>query len=121
MTRKKTGRKNLSRIETWKGRRFRVTRNSRGRFVKVHKIRRYTRGRTARRKWKTQVGRRRWRVGVQVTFPIQKRIILEGRWRGEKKEVSRRGSGRELYNFVRNEMINANRHEGWDERPQVFS
>jgi len=52
---------------------------------------------------------------------VPKMIRLEGRFQGERKTVRERGSGKDLFRFVRKEMDKADRGEGWDARPKVIS
>jgi hypothetical protein len=52
---------------------------------------------------------------------LPKRITLKGRWKGKRKITEKTGTGRDLYDFVRNEMTKAEEHEGWDGKPEVFS
>lgn len=54
-------------------------------------------------------------------MPFQKTVTLRGRWKGEPKIRHKTGTGRDLYNFVRNEMAKAEEGKGWDAKPDVFS
>jgi len=87
MTRKRAWRKSLHRTETWKGKRVKVTRSNRGRFVSWHKIRRYRRGVTAKRAWRTGVSRRGARFGGGKGVAV---------WSGSKR-IQMHGSGQQLY------------------------
>jgi len=63
--------------------------------------------------------RRKPSVGFPQVFP--KRVILRGRWKGKTKEIEKTGEGRDLYGWVKDNMIEAKRREGWDSKPQVMS
>jgi hypothetical protein len=97
-TRRKT--RGGRRIEKWKGKRgrVRVRRNRKGQFVTWRKLRRYTRGKTAKRKWGTTARTRKWAARAG------KRRILGGRgaavWGGNKR-IEIRGTGRNSYNAVK--------------------
>lgn len=95
MTKKKFWRKSLHRTETWKGKRVKVTRNRRGRFVTWHRIRKYRRGATARRRWKAEIARARWKTRA-VRFG-GRGIAAYGTVHGKSKRVQMKGSGKQLY------------------------
>jgi hypothetical protein len=92
-------RKSLHRTETWKGkRRIRVTRNRKGQFVTWHKVRHYTRGKTAKQRWAT-TARTRKRTSRARTAPSfgGKGVAV---WKGNKR-IQMSGSGRDLYNAMK--------------------
>jgi hypothetical protein len=93
MTKKRTWRKSLHRTETWKGKRVKVTRNNKGRFVTWHKIRPYRRGVTAKGKWKVGAARR----GFGAIKFGGKNVAAYGTVHGESKRVQMHGSGTQLY------------------------
>jgi hypothetical protein len=87
------------RTESWSKRgRVRVRRNRRGQFVTWHKVRRYTRGKTAKRRWGTQARKTKWttRVG-KIRVGGGKGVAVYG----GKKRIQMRGSGRDLYNAMK--------------------
>lgn len=92
---KKTG----ARVETWKGKRVRVSRSSNGRFASWHKIRPY-RHRQAARHWASASQSRQYAL-----IQGQKRVAAYGTTRNWKGRIKRNrieivGSGRALYNAV---------------------
>lgn len=94
-TKRKSRRRGGRRTESWKGKRVRVRRNRKGQFITWHKVRRYTRGKTARQKWGTTVRTRAWtsrgkRVGGN-------HVSAYSTADGESKRVQMSGSGQSLY------------------------
>jgi hypothetical protein len=89
-------RKSLHRTEKWKGKRGRVkvTRNTKGQFVTWHRVRRYTRGTTARQKWETTARKMKWTIG---TATGGKGVAVYG----GNKRIQMRGSGTELYKAMK--------------------
>jgi len=86
-------RKSLHRTEKWKGNRGRVkvTRNTKGQFVTWRKVRRYTRGKTARQKWETAPRRTEWRISQGKGVAVY----------GGNKRIQMRGSGLDLYKAMK--------------------
>jgi hypothetical protein len=78
------------------------------------------RGTTAQRKWKKR--QRDWRRGrVREKKPEEgwgnKKVVLQGRIDGKRVLDTRRGSGKELYDFIKAEMDSGD----WDTRPSIVS
>lgn len=78
------------------------------------------RGTTAQKTWRRR--QRDWRRGrVREKRPTKetwgKRVILQGRINGDRVEVTRDGTGKELYDFVKDEIKNGD----WDHRPKIAS
>lgn len=86
------------RTETWKGKRVRVTRNKRGRFVTWRKVRRYTRGKTAKQKWGTTARERKWKARTGRGKRIGgSHIAVYGSAHGKNKRIQMGGSPQQLY------------------------
>lgn len=105
-----TKRKPLHRTETWKGKRVRVTRNARGRFVTWHKIRHYTKEAKGKRKTAATHAVARARIIRRPLFG--KCVAVYGttvNTRGERKNnrIELYGSGKAKYRAVRR------LHQGW--------
>jgi len=83
-----------------------------------HVPRKY-RGTTAQKSWRRR--QRDWRRGRVREKPEDwwrnKRVVLQGTVNGERVQETRSGSGKELYDFVKDEMKNG----PWDRRPTITS
>lgn len=140
MARKRVWRKNLSRVEIWNSKRFRVTRNPKGHFVTWHRIRHYYRKSAKaqyRNQWRTTARR-----GSSPLFIPQKQIAVYGTVGGQSRRIQMSGSGQELYKALRDasqhppkeKFLTANAGEiitkrdrliderlRWDRRPEIES
>jgi hypothetical protein len=93
---RKSHRRGGRRTETWRRRgKVRVRRNRKGQFITWRKVRRYTIGKTARRKWKATAKRAEARR-VRVSFGGKGVAVYGG-----KKRIQMHGSGIDLYRAMR--------------------
>jgi hypothetical protein len=103
MRTRKTWRRNVYRTETWRGKRVKVARSPRGRFVSWHKIRPYRYRKDGRIR---TVARYEQRALIRVVASSGKRVAVYGKAWTRRGIESRRWeiyarSGKQLYGAVR--------------------